>query len=74
MKEYQAGMRIRFLRDLTCEATGEHPAYIYARKGEGGRITKAGTCWEGYMVKWDRWPQAAFGCESKDFEKEIGGE
>ena len=65
--KYAAGMRIRFLRDLECGPTGEHPALIYARKGDGGRITKIGDCWEGYWVKWDHWPSAAFGCEEKDF-------
>ncbi len=80
MMEYQAGMRIRFLRDLGCGPTGEHPAYTYARKGDGGRIVRKGTCWEGFMVLWDNWPSAAFGCEPKDFEIEtstgieIGGE
>lgn len=64
-------MRIRFLRDIEEGPTGEHPAYIYARKGERGRITKVGMCWEGFWVKWDGWPQAAFGCQSKDFEIEI---
>jgi hypothetical protein len=67
---FRAGMRIRFLRDLTCGPTGEHPVYIYAEKGSGGRITKEGGCWEGFWVKWDGWKHAAFGCQSKDFERE----
>ncbi len=71
MNNFQAGMRIRFLRDIDCGPTGEHPAFIYARKGEGGRITQVGGCWEGFWVKWDGWPSAAFGCQSKDFEKEL---
>jgi len=70
MSEFRAGMRIRFKRSLYGIATGDHPCYIYALKGEGGRITKEGGCWEGFWVKWDSWPEAAFGCESKDFEKE----
>ena len=65
--KYAAGMRIRFLNDLTAEPTGEHPSLIYAKKGDGGRITKVGGCCEGYMVKWDNWQSAAFGCEEKDF-------
>jgi hypothetical protein len=63
-------MRIRFLRDITCGPTGDHPAFIYAAKGEGGHITHVGDCWEGYMVKWDGWQSAAFGCKAKDFEIE----
>ncbi len=66
---FRAGMRIKFRRDLTANATEEHPAFIYARKGEGGRITRVGGCWEGFWVKWDEWLSAAFGCQSKDFEK-----
>ncbi len=71
MSEFRAGMRIRFKRDLTSGPTGECPAFIYAEKGGGGRITRVGDCWEGYWVKWDGWPSAAFGCKSEDFEKEI---
>lgn len=70
MSKYAAGMRIRFLRDLTVGATGDHPPLVYAYKGDGGRITRVGGCWEGFWVKWDKWQSAAFGCEEKDFEKE----
>ncbi len=68
MSEFRAGMRIRFPRDLDDGPTEERPACIYARKGEGGRITQVGGCWEGFWVKWDNWQSAAFGCQSKDFE------
>lgn len=71
--DFQAGMRITFLRDLEEPASCEHPAYLFARKGEGGRITRVGGCTEGYWVKWDGWPSAAFGCESKDFTKKLYG-
>ena len=70
MSKYAAGMRIRFLRDLTAPASGSHPPLVFAYKGDGGRITRVGGCWEGYYVKWDKWPSAHFGCEEKDFEKE----
>ncbi len=64
----KVGDRIRFLRTLDCGPTGEHPAYIYAEKGDYGHITEVGGCWEGFWVKWDGWKHAAFGCEAKDFE------
>ena len=64
----KVGDRICFKRDLEEGPTGEHPSLLYARKGEGGHITRIGGCWEGYWVKWDRWPSAAFGCQAKDFE------
>ena len=70
MSKFQAGMRIRFLRTLECGPTEDHPPLLYALAGDGGRITQMGGCWEGFWVKWDGWPSAAFGCESKDFEIE----
>ena len=60
------GTRIRFTRTLTGEATGDHPAFLYAEKGDGGEITGHGTP-EGYWVKWDRWPHA-FGASRDEFE------
>ncbi len=68
MSEFRAGMRITFKRTLQGIPTGDHPGFMYCIKGEGGRITQEGGCWEGFWVKWDGWPWAAFGCESKDFE------
>lgn len=70
MNDFQAGMRIRFTKTLKGLPTGDHPAFIYACKGDGGRITKIGGCWESYWVKWDGCPDPAFGCEEKHFEKE----
>ena len=64
----KVGDRIRFKHTLDCGPTGDHPAYIYARKDEFGVIIKVGGCREGFWVKWDGWPHAPFGCESKDFE------
>lgn len=55
------GTRIVFLKDLTCGPTGDHPAFFFARKGEGGVVTGHNN-FEGHMVKWDGWP-AAFGAE-----------
>ncbi len=50
------GTRIKFLTDLTADACGEHPAYIYAKKGDEGEVTGHG-CWEGHWVKWDKWKE-----------------
>ena len=60
------GTRIRFTRDLECGPTGDHPAFIYARKGDLGRITGHGTR-EGYWATWDRWP-TPFGLSPDEFE------
>ena len=64
--ELPIGTRIKFVKDLTGDATGEHPAYLYARKGDGGEVTGHG-CWEGHWVKWDKW-DAPFGAKlGEDF-------
>lgn len=60
------GTRIRFTKTLTEPACGDHPAFIYARKGELGEITGHGTR-EGYWAKWDRWPHP-FGLSPAEFE------
>jgi len=61
----KVGTRIKFNKTLTEGACEDHPSRLYASKGEEGEIT-GHDCWEGYMVKRDRWP-APFGCELKDF-------
>lgn len=48
------GTRIRFLRTLAEAPTGDHPALLYAEKGEGGEVTGHG-CTEGHWVKTDKW-------------------
>lgn len=63
----QIGTKIRFTRDLTGDATGDHPAFIYAYRGETGMITKIGGCKEGYWAKTNTW-EAAFGCNRTEFE------
>jgi hypothetical protein len=67
------GTRIRFLKSLYAEATGDHPRLIYARKGDGGVVTGHGSR-EGYWVKWDAWTSAAFGAEhGVDFLADLAG-
>ena len=61
------GNKIEFLHTLDAPANEEHPAIIYAEKGETGEITEVGGCREGFWVKTDSWPNA-FGCENKDFK------
>jgi hypothetical protein len=55
------GTRIRFIKSLYGAATGDSPACVYAKKGDGGVVTGHGTP-EGHWVKWDKWPHA-FGAE-----------
>lgn len=55
------GTRIKFLKDLTEDACGDHPMFIYAEKGELGEVTGHGTK-EGYWVKRDIW-DTPFGAE-----------
>lgn len=55
------GTPIRFLKKLDAAANENHPAIIYADKGETGTITGHNAS-EGYMVKTDTWP-ASFGAE-----------
>jgi hypothetical protein len=69
------GTRIVFTKDLFGDADEDSPACVYARKGEGGVITGHG-CPEGYWVKRDKWPSAAFGASEDEFKPaaEGGGE
>lgn len=60
------GTRIRFTRRLDCGPTGDHPGFLYARRGELGRIVGHGTQ-EGYWVVADSWP-AKFGASEDEFE------
>lgn len=60
------GTRIRFTKRLDCEATGDHPAFLYASVGELGEITGHGTP-EGYWAKTDHWPNP-FGVSRDEFE------
>jgi hypothetical protein len=55
------GTRIKFVKSLYGDATGDSPACVYAEKGEGGEVMGHGTR-EGHWVKTDSWPHA-FGAE-----------
>jgi len=58
------GTRIVFLKSLTVPANEDHPAFIYAEKGELGNIVGYG-CAEGYWVTADRCVHA-FGATLND--------
>ncbi len=66
MSKLPVGTRIRFTRTLEADGTGDHPALLYAEKGELGEITGHGTR-EGYWVKVDSWPNP-FGAGPEEFE------
>lgn len=55
------GTRIVFLKTLDALACEDHPAFLYAKKGQGGEVTGHG-CREGHWVKWDHW-STPFGAE-----------
>lgn len=59
------GTKVRFLRTLTCAATEDHPAFLFALAGEKGEIT-GHDCEEGYWVKTAVNPP--FGAERCEFE------
>lgn len=65
-KALPIGTRIRFIKTLDSPANEDHPAIVYARKGETGQITGHGTR-EGYWVKTDSWA-APFGASAAEFE------
>lgn len=49
------GTKIIFLRTLDSGPTEDHPACVFASKGDAGEVTGHG-CKEGYWVKRDGWP------------------
>jgi hypothetical protein len=67
--EMEAGARIRFKHDIHEEATGDHPQFIMARKGELGTFVRKNPCRDTYpcAVIWDHCPHA-FWCKEDEFE------
>lgn len=59
------GTKIRFTKLLDCDATEDHPAFIYAERGEEGEIT-------GYNDREGYWAKTAsnppFGASPDEFE------
>ena len=55
------GTRIKFVKSLYGNATGDTPSCVYAEKGDGGVVTGHGTP-EGHWVKRDHWLHV-FGAE-----------
>lgn len=60
---YKKGDRIVFLKDIEEAATGDHPDYQLAIKGQGGTIEVAGRTDGWYSVYWDGWKSAAFAAQ-----------
>lgn len=69
----EKGTRIIFLQDITCSPTGDHPAYIFAKKGELGTINEKLKN-DAYSVYWDGWERAPFIAEPHEFEVYEGKE
>lgn len=67
----EKGARIKFLTDIDEGATGDHPAFQLAKKGEYGTINeKRKDGW--YSVFWDGWKQASFLAKETEFELCVG--
>lgn len=66
-EQIKVGQRIRFPYEISCGPTDEHPALLFAKQGQLGRITAVGDCSEGYRATWDGWP-TPFGIARNEFE------
>ena len=64
MEKLEIGTKIKFTKDLYSSASGDCPAFDYARKGQLGEVT-GHNCHEGHMVKTDDW-EASFGAILND--------
>lgn len=64
----EIGTRIRFNRTLQEQATGDHPALLYAYEGETGQIV-GDDAPEGYWIKTDNHPDK-FGAAPHEFDVE----
>lgn len=68
----KAGARIKFLTDLGQGPTGDTPAFVFAKRGDGGWIaTGEKREFEGkeaYSVFWDHWKSAPFLACVDEFE------
>ena len=64
MEKLPIGTKITFVKNLTEPATGDHPASLFAKKGEHGEITGYND-FEGYNVKVNGWPYS-FGAVLKE--------
>ena len=63
------GTKIRFTERLSGPPTGDHPAFLFARKGQTGKIVGHHPRGEWrYSVKTDSWPHASFSASDTEFE------
>ncbi len=60
------GTKIRFTQTLDAPSNEDHPAIVYAYRGETGRVIGHDAI-EGYQVVSDRWPDW-FGATDVEFE------
>jgi hypothetical protein len=60
-RQLPVGTRVRFIKELGADATGDHPALLYAEVGERGVVT-GHDCKEGHWVRADN-TASAFGAE-----------
>lgn len=63
------GTRIRFTKTLECGPTGDHPAFLYARKGEYGAVTGHSDVKGLHRVTWDGWPTPFTATFGEEFEE-----
>ncbi len=75
---YATGTRIRFPREISEPATGDHPKFLLASAGEEGEIVSYNeNSVFPYSVKADSWPNS-FGANKIDFRliaaRAVGGE
>jgi len=71
MDKLPIGTRIKFKREITEDATGDHPKFLLAERYELGTIARVHDSGDfAYSVIADHWPGATFLANREDFEPE----
>jgi len=67
---FEKGIPIIFLKEITEDATGDHPDYLLAKKGQKGTIDyqrkfsiDGSQSNEWYNVYWEGWKSASFAAQ-----------